>query len=115
MSQRLITQAAVLHCDHLTGIVGIVASQKLVTIENVPLLVKGDLEKRPVAGCPIPASGGSKPCLNTLNEIKGHSQLVFINDIPVCLKSAKGLTDGVPPGSIYYTVKSAGQNLLVEV
>ncbi len=114
MTQALITQKAVLQCDHLTGIVGIIASQTFVTIEKIPILVKGDLVSRPIAGCPIPASGGSKPCLTTINETKGHSKFIFIRNIPVCLKSLKGLTDGVPPGSINYTVNQAGQNFMVE-
>jgi len=115
MANKIITQAAVLQCDHLTGIVGIAASQRLVTIMNVPILVKGDLISRPIAGCPIPASGGSKPCLTTINETKGHSSLLFIRGKAVCLEALKGLTDGVPPGSINYTVNSAGQNLVVEL
>jgi len=114
MGEKLITQASIIHCDHLTGIVGIVASQTLVTIENVPILVKGDVKHRPIVGCPIP-TGGSKPCLQTLNEKKGHSQLLFIKDKPVCLKSLEGLTDGLPSGGINYSVQSAGQNFLEEL
>ncbi|MCW8928902.1 MAG: hypothetical protein OQL19_01535 [Gammaproteobacteria bacterium] len=115
MARKIITQTAVLQCDHLTGIVGIIATQNLVTINNIPILVKGDLISRPIAGCPIPASGGSKPCLTTINEKKGHSQLLFIKGKAICLESLTGLTDGVPPGTINYTVNSSGQNLLVEI
>lgn len=114
MADRLITQTTIIHCDHLTGIVAIVASQTFVTIENIPILVKGDVKNRPIAGCPIP-TGGSKPCLLTLNEKKGHSHLLFIKDKPVCLKSLEGLTDGLPSGGINYSVQSAGQNFLEEL
>ena len=114
MAEKLITQASVIHCDHITGIVAVAASQTLVTIENVPVLVKGDVQHRPIAGCPIP-TGASKPCLQTLNEQQGHSRLLFIEGKPVCLKSLKGLTDGLPSGGIHYTVQSAGQDFLEEL
>ena len=83
------------------------------------VLVKEDLEGRPIKGCPN-LSIGIKPCRQTLAVKTGCSDLVRIEGRPVCLESVGGLTDGTPPGVVPYLVRGgesreAGQDLVAEV
>lgn len=107
---RMLTEDAVLVCLHGTGIVGIVPSQPLVTIERRKVLVERDPEGRPIAGCTM-IGVGIKPCTNTLPVQVGYSNLVRIDGRRVCLDTVTGLTDGTPPGTVKYEVRHPGQSL----
>ncbi len=110
---RLLTQDAILNCDHELGLVGIIATQGLVTIAKRRVLVATDPEQRPIAGCPM-YGPGVKPCVTTLKVTAGYSDLLRINGKPVCLDTVTGLTDGTPPGTVKYTVRTPGQSLVKE-
>ena len=110
----LLTQDAVINCDHELGIVGIIATQSLVTVAHRPVLVATDPEQRPIVGCPM-YGPTVKPCTNTLKVQAGYSDLLRINGNRVCLETVAGLTDGTPPGTVKYTVRSPGQSLVREV
>ncbi len=109
-----LTENAVLVCAHELGRVANTTSQSFVRINNNRVLIKPDPEDRPIAGCPN--TGPSiKPCLKTLKVRQGYSSFIRINGHSVCLSSVLGLTDGTPPGTVTYKVRSNGQKLVSEV
>ncbi|MBW3577851.1 MAG: hypothetical protein KY462_08960 [Actinobacteria bacterium] len=110
---RAMTDAAVVVCDHQLGVVRNRPSQRWVTVEGRPLLVATDPEDRTIVGCPnLNPLTGQKPCMTTLRVQTGYSALVRIDGHPVCLDTVKGLTDGAPPGTFHYSVRTPGQTLL---
>lgn len=106
---KLLTEAAVLVCDHETGIVAIIPSQNLLTIDGRAVLVDNDPEGRPIAGCPN-TGAMIKPCTSTLKVKQGYSEFVRIDGKAVCLDTVTGLTDGTPPGVVDYKVRHPGQD-----
>jgi len=110
---RWLTEDAVLVCAHETGLVGIVATQDLVSIERRRVLVATDPEGRPIVGCPN-VGPTIKPCTATLKVKQGYSALLRIDGRPVCLDTVTGLTDGTPPGTVEYKVRRSGQDLVEE-
>ena len=109
----LLTEDAVLVCAHELGIVGIAAAQHLVTVENRRVLVEVDPEGRPIVGCPN-IGPTIKPCTTTLRVQTGYSDLIRIDGRRACLDTVTGLTDGTPPGTVRYKVRSPGQTLVEE-
>ncbi len=109
-----LTQDAVLVCAHELGVVGIVATQNLVTIKRRRVLVETDPEQRPIAGCPN-VGPTIKPCTNTLAVQAGYSDFIRIDGRRVCLDTVTGITDGTPPGTVKYKVRSPGQDLASEL
>lgn len=110
----LLTEDAVLTCKHELGRVAVVATQQWVSVEGRHLLVEGDPEGRPIAGCPN-IGATIKPCLLTLKVVDGYSDWIRVDGRRVCRETVTGLTDGTPPGVVKYEVKSAGQWLVREV
>ncbi|MEN8206783.1 MAG: hypothetical protein ABFS24_12340 [Pseudomonadota bacterium] len=110
---KMMTEDAVVVCTHETGIVGIIATQNLVRINGRRVLVERNPEGRPIVGCPN-AAPPSKPCLTTLVVQEGYSGLLRIDNKRVCLDTVTGLTDGTPPGTVKYKVRSPGQALVLE-
>lgn len=111
---KLLTQDAVLVCAHENGLVGIVPSQQLVTIQGRCVLVEPDPETRPIVGCPM-VGVGIYPCNQTLKVQAGYSAFIRIDKRSVCLDTVTGLTNGTPPGTVIYKVRSPGQDLVTEV
>lgn len=109
-----LSRNALLVCSHESGFVGIIASQNLVKVDGVPVLVERDPEGRPIAGCPW-LQPGLKPCTSTLPVEQGYSPSIRIDGRRVCLDTVNGLTDGTPPGTFKYTVRNPGQSLVSEV
>jgi len=109
----LLTEDAVLVCAHELGIVGIAAAQHLVTVEDRRVLVEVDPEGRPIVGCPN-IGPTIKPCTTTLRVQTGYSDLIRIDGRRACLDTVTGLTDGTPPGTVHYKVRSPGQTLVEE-
>jgi hypothetical protein len=108
---KLLTEDAVLLCNHQLGKVDNVPSQSWVTVEGRRVLVRPDPEHRSIKGCPeLPPV--SKPCLTTLNVRTGYSAYVRVDGQEVCLDSLAGLTDGNPPGVANYAVARAGQGFV---
>ncbi len=109
----LLTEDAVLVCEHELGIVGIAATDGLVTVEKRRVLIKNNPENRPIVGCPN-VGPTIKPCTSTLVVQAGYSDFVRINGRAVCLDTVTGLTDGTPPGMVKYKVRSPGQTIVSE-
>jgi hypothetical protein len=110
---RLLTEDAVLVCAHELGIVGIAATQGLVTVAGRRVLVERDPEAKPIGGCPN-VGPTIKPCTTTLVVRAGYSELLRVAGRRVCLDTVIGLTDGTPPGTVEYKVRSPGQTLVSE-
>jgi hypothetical protein len=107
----LLTEDANLVCRHSLGRVGIEATQALVRIDDRRVLVEDDPENRQITGCPN-IGAAIKPCQKTLRVQTGYSTFVSIDGHAVCLDSVLGLTDGTPPGTVEYVVRTAGQSLM---
>lgn len=106
-----LTEDAVLVCSHEVGVVANTTTQSFVTIKHRRVLIENNPENRTIVGCPN--TGPSiKPCLKTLKVKRGYSSFIRINGHRVCLSSVVGYTDGTPPGTVTYQVRSAGQKLV---
>lgn len=103
---KVLTSAAVVTCPH-KGKVQIMPSQTTVTAGGNPVLVVGDLDGKPIAGCTQPASTSTAPCTATTPMTVGASMKVTVGGKPALLDTAMGITNGVPPGP--YKVDSPGQ------
>ena len=108
-----LTLDATLVCKHELGIVGLVATQQLVTVAQRPVLVERDPEGRPISGCPM-YGVAIKPCTHTLPVELGYSSLVRVQGRRLCLDTVTGLTDGTPPGAVKYLVRAPGQTFVAE-
>jgi hypothetical protein len=108
----ILTEDAVLMCGH-AGVVKTTTSQSFVTVAGRLVLVEDDPEGRRIVGCPnLNPAAGLRPCVTTLKVRAGYSQLVRIGGAPVCLATVRGETDGTPPGTVEYTVRSPGQDFV---
>jgi hypothetical protein len=106
---KLITEDAVILCNHKLGKVENAPSQSWVTVEGRRVLVRPDPEHRSIKGCPeLPPM--SKPCTSTLNVQTGYSEFMRVDGREIVLDNLEGLTDGNPPGVASYTVAAAGQS-----
>ncbi|MGG6295129.1 hypothetical protein ACQ4M4_12115 [Leptolyngbya sp. AN02str] len=110
----VLTEDAVMVCDHELGRVKLEPTQTLVTINGRRVLVARNPEQRAIAGCPN-VGPTIKPCTTTLAVKQGYSDLLRIEGKRVCLDTVKGLTDGTPPGAVNYSVRSPGQSWVQEV
>lgn len=110
---KLLTEDAVLVCNHELGRVDIEPTQSLVTIERRAVLVENNPEARRITGCPN-IGAVIKPCLATLKVREGYSDLLRIEGRRVCLDTVTGLTDGTPPGTVPYKVRTPGQVFVAE-
>ena len=108
---KLLTEDAVLICNHVLGIVDIRATQDLVTIEGRQALVEDNPESRLIKGCPN-IGATIKPCQQTLRVQTGYSDFIQIEGKRVCLDTVIGLTDGTPPGTVSYRVREPGQSFV---
>lgn len=109
----VLTEDAVLICDHELGRVKVAITQDWVTIHQRRVLVEHNPAGRPISGCPN-VGPTIKPCTTTLAVKQGYSDFVRIDGKPLCLDTVKGLTDGTPPGSVYYKVRKPGQRWIAE-
>lgn len=104
----LLTEDAVVLCDHQLGKVNLGVTQHFVRINHRLILVEKNPEARAIAGCPN-YGPTIKPCTQTLAVEQGYSDLLRIEGKRVCLDTVRGLTDGTPPGAVHYHVKQPGQ------
>jgi len=113
-----LTDQAKLVCIHEMGKVDIQATQDLVFVDDMPVLIEPNPETRSVDGCPL-VPPLVKPCKLTLSVRNGYSTLITVQHkdkpFPVCLDSLRGLTDGFPPGTYDYKVNFPGQEFVSEV
>ena len=108
-----LTEDAVLVCKHELGNVQNKPTQDVVTVMGRRVLVEIDPEGRPIVGCPM-YGVTIKPCTTTLKVKEGYSDLLRVEGRRVCLDTVTGLTDGTPPGTVLYKVRSAGQDFVSE-
>ena len=108
---KLLTEDALLVCEHELGHVGLAPIQNLVTVNKRKVLVETDPENRSISGCPNYGLT-IKPCTTTLRVQVGYSTFIRINKRRVCLDTVSGLTDGTPPGIVRYKVRTPGQNFV---
>jgi hypothetical protein len=111
MTMKALTLDAILPCDHVSGLVQLVATQDWVTVERRPLLLRPDPQGRTIVGCPN-YGATIKPCVATLPVESGYSCFVRVDGRALCLDAVTGTTDGTPPGMVKYKVRAAGQSLL---
>ncbi len=110
---NLLTDQAVLVCNHETGIVANRPSQSLVTVEGRRILVEDDPERRTITGCTMAVLPTIKPCSITLKVRHGYSDLLRIDGHRVCLQSVTGLTDWTG-ADVPYKVRTPGQVFVAE-
>lgn len=111
---RWLTEDAILVCDH-KGRIAIEPTQALVRIHSRRVLVDDNPEGRSIARCPnTNPLAGIRACGTTLGVREGYSDFVRIAGRAVCLEGVTGLTDGSPPGAVYYRVSEPGQQLVRE-
>jgi len=111
---KVLTEDALLVCNHELGTVDIRATQTLVTIEDRQVLVETDPAQRPIKNCPN-VGATIKPCQLTLRVQDGYSDLLRVEGRRICLDAVTGLTDGTPPGTVKYKVRAPGQGFVSEV
>lgn len=108
-----LTKDAVLVCKHELGRIVNRPGQDFVTVRGRLVLVEADPEGRPIKGCPN-YGAAIKPCTSTLKVKEGYSEFIRLGGRRVCLDTVTGLTDGTPPGTVLYKVRSAGQDFVAE-
>jgi hypothetical protein len=111
---KILTEDALLVCNHELGTVGIKPTQDLVAIGGRRVLVDNDPENRPITACPN-IGATIKPCQLTLRVQEGYSAWIRVDGKQVCLDTVTGLTDGTPPGTVMYKVRQPGQDFVSEV
>lgn len=103
MPAPIVTSAAKIMCAH-GGQVTLIPKQVKVLAGGAPVLCVGDLVGSPIAGCPIPITPATAPCLVVASEIPipmvGMSPKVMVNGKPVLLAGINGITSGVPPAPL---------------
>ena len=102
----VLTKSSKLACSH-QGTVQVVATQQKLTVNGDAVLVMGDLEGKPISGCPVAVTPSTKPCLTVTSMLAGAATKLSVDGMPVLLDTATGLTDGVPPGT--WSVLTSGQ------
>ncbi len=110
---KILTEDAVLICNHILGTVKNQPSQDLVTIGGRKVLVENDPEGRSIANCPN-VGVTIKPCQLTLKVNTGYSDWIRVDGHRICLDTVDGLTDGTPPGTVHYKVRAPGQDFVSE-
>jgi hypothetical protein len=110
---KVLTEDALLVCEHEIGKVANHPGQDWVTIDHRRVLVENDPEGRGISGCPN-IGATIKPCQHTLKVETGYSDFIRVDGKRICLDTVTGLTDGTPPGTIKYKVNKPGQDLVSE-
>ena len=109
---KVLTERALLVCEHELGRVHQAVRQSLVRIDGERMLVDDDPERRPITGCPNTSPlVGILPCRTTQAVRAGYSELVRVDGWRLCLDTVTGRTDGVPP-IFHYLVRDPAQRLV---
>jgi hypothetical protein len=112
---KILTEQALLVCEHELGHVKNQPSQNFVRIGGQRVLVEDDPKGRSISGCPLPPPPfpGGPPCLHTITvEPASYSALLTVHGHRICLDITTGLTDGMTSGTIKYKVRNPGQTLV---
>jgi hypothetical protein len=96
----LLNANAIILCTH-GGTVNPIPSQAKVLAGGAPVLCVPDLNGAPIAGCPVPVTGATKPCTTVVAVTPPSWSLkVSVDGKPVYVSTLVGITDGVPPGAL---------------
>lgn len=82
----VLTTASKLVCAHQAPVV-VLPSQRLLMVDNKPVLLRADLLAATIPACPSNA-----PCVKVGSILSGLSTTLVINGEPVVLANAHGLT-----------------------
>jgi hypothetical protein len=104
----VLTTASVLLCPHLAPLV-IRASQRLLTVDGQPVLLRADILAASVPTC-TNTGGPRKPC-TAVTVTAGVSRTLSVGGEPVVLANASGFTDAAP-GPVSWRVSSVNQTKL---
>jgi hypothetical protein len=108
---KVITEQAVIQCVHGGTIQPKPSGPVKLRVDEQRVLVQQDLLGASISNCPnTNALLGQKPCLQVTRITDGLATRFKIDDQPLLLETAQGLTDGLPPIPVQWTVISAGQN-----
>jgi hypothetical protein len=103
----VLTSNAVVLCSH-GGKVNLIPKQMTVAVQGGMVMCEPDLIGSPITGCAQAPSPTTKPCTAVVSTFPGGSSpKVLVSGRPAYLATVKGLTDGVPPGTLVVTF--AGQ------
>jgi hypothetical protein len=102
-----LTEQASIGCGH-SGTVQLAAGQATL-VSGAAVLVAGDLDGRPIAGCTT-AGPGLVPCTAVLSVIGGTAARLSAGGRAVLLDTVSGMTNGNPTGTL--TVLTPGQREL---
>jgi hypothetical protein len=114
---KVLTEDALIQCQH-GGRVQVIASQRVLMAGGRPVLVQGDLDGKPISGCPVVDSSPPAPlmkrCLMVVSMTAGGASKLAAGGKPVLLDTAIGFTDGIttPGPTNTWRVVGAGQNTL---
>src|SRR5438445_11372539 len=107
----ILTEDALLVCAHELGHVNNQPTQSLFTIGGRRVLVEPDPEGKSITRCPN-LGLTIKPCTSTLKVQVGYSADLKVDGTALCLGTVSGMTDGTPPATVKYYVRSPGQTPL---
>lgn len=115
---RLLTEDAVLRCDHVGGRVALAPGQDWVTISDRRILIEADTLGRSISGCPF-VTPTTPPCLHTVSVEEGATYRDFLvvltrgdRERRFCIESATGRTDWGQTLTVSYRVAEPGQDFV---
>jgi hypothetical protein len=109
---HVLTEDSVVKCTHGAQ-VQFHASQTKLKVDGKAVIVESDILAATVSGCPnTDTQAGQTPCLKVESIIAGTSTHLRVDDQPVMLETARGLTNATPPEPVMWRVESAGQTKL---
>ena len=106
---KVITEGSTIKCPH-QGTVKFTASQQKLKVGGQAVLVSTDAMSGVIRGCKTQLTSTTQPCLKVVSLISDPAKKLTVDQIPVLLDTATGLTDGKPPAS--WSVQSAEQTKL---
>lgn len=106
---KVITEGSTIKCPH-QGTVKFTASQQKLKVGQNAVLVSTDSMSGVISGCTTTLTSTTQPCLKVVSLISGSATKLTVDQIPVLLDTATGLTDGKPPAN--WSVQSAEQTKL---
>jgi hypothetical protein len=104
---NVLTTSSTLVCTHQAQVT-LKSSQTKLKAGGSPVLGPLDLISAPISGCTN--IGPNLTCTLVVSILAGISTTLTVNDQPVLVETAQGLTNGVPPST--WSVTSAGQKVL---
>ena len=106
----VVTSNATIVCSH-GGRVTLVPRQRTVLIADGVIMCEPDLVQAPIVGCTQAPSVSTKPCTLVVSTAPGSSSPnLIVAGRAAYVGTLRGVTDGVPPGTI--SVRDPGQTIV---